>query len=63
MVSTTEELHLENHVGQAEALIQDVQRSLTRAALKGRLSASTKSHMELKLLDAAAHIKALPEES
>lgn len=51
---------LEDAIGGTEALLQDVQRALTRAALKGHVSADTRMDMSLKLRDAAERVLKLP---
>lgn len=51
---------LEDGIGTVEALIQDIQRSLTRAALKGHVSLDTRVGMSLKLRDAAEKVMQLP---
>lgn len=51
---------LEDALMTAEALLQDVQRSLTRVALKGMVGVDTRNHMKLKLLEAAERVAQLP---
>lgn len=51
---------LEDTVGSVEALMHDVLRSLTRVALKGKVTRETRNHMALKLTDAAKYLERLP---
>lgn len=51
---------LEDCIGTVEALMHDVQRSMTRVALKGHVNPDTRKQMSLKLRDAAEKIMQLP---
>jgi hypothetical protein len=51
---------LEDTIGSCFALMHDVQNYLVRTALCGRVSADTRNHLHLKLLDAADRVKQLP---
>lgn len=50
----------EDVLGTCFALMHDVQNHLVRAALKRAVSADTRNHLRLKLLDAASKIEQLP---
>lgn len=52
---------VEDRTSSALALIQDVERTILRAALQGRMSAETKRHNAMKLRDAASQLSQLPE--
>lgn len=51
---------LEQYVGSAVAIMHDVQVSLIRVALRGRISRETRSQLSLKLRYAADQISKLP---
>lgn len=51
---------LEDSLTTITALLSDVNRWLLHAALKGRLTAETRNHLRLKLLDAAEKTMQLP---
>lgn len=51
---------LEDAIGSAEALMHDVQRALTRVALKGKVSGDTRKDMAMKLTSAAEQVMRLP---
>lgn len=58
----TRRYHLEDALGSAEAMIQDVQRKMTRAAINGWCSKGTLDHMQLMLRDAADRLGRIPTE-
>lgn len=51
---------MEDGVSTVEALLHDVLRGLTRAALKGHASGEFRNHARLKLMDAAERVGRLP---
>ena len=53
-------LRFEDKLGTADALMADVQRTLLRVALRGRVSEEQRRHIAYKLRDAALQIEQLP---
>ena len=51
---------LEDSLTTINALLSDVNRWLLHTALKGRVTAETRNHLRLKLLDAAEKVMQLP---
>lgn len=51
---------MEDKLGTVQALIADVQTTLMRVALKGRISDDQRRHVAWKLRDAAGYVEALP---